>query len=442
MSLVREQIMTGLLRASSLIGTLALALTIPELLRLGMGALILPYTVGVICFWALSLARRLPYALRGGALLIAIYGLALTELLNFGFSADAHAYLMAFSLYTVLFFSTRAGVISTALSTATLLLIGVSQALGWFIPWSMPIQSFTLMMALVVCVIFVAMVGSVQIGVSVLFRRIEEALREEQEARRLVEQERSLLEQRVAERVQDLQAQNAELEAFAHTVAHDIKNPLATIMGFSQLLVMGHRSMGADAVEADLRRIIDACQKATKITDELLVLARTRTLEEVAVEPLAMGQIIDVVELRLQQELLRSSAVVLRPSELPQALGYAAWVEEIWINYLSNALKYGGTPPQITIGADRLPGGMIRFWVQDNGAGLSAEEQARLFTTFTRLHTERASGYGLGLTIVQRIAARLGGEVGVESAPGQGSRFFFTLPVPAAAQTDSPELTA
>lgn len=436
MSLVREQIMTGLIRVSSLIGTLALALTIPELLRLGLGALILPYTVGVICFWALSLSRRLPYALRGGALLIAVYGLALTELLNFGFSVDAHAYLMAFSLYTVLFFSMRSGVLATAISTATLLLLGVCQALGWFIPWSMPLQSLTLMMVLVVCVIFVAMVGSVQIGVSVLFRRIEEALREEQEARRLLEDERNMLEQRVAERVRDLQAQNAELEAFAHTVAHDIKNPLSAIMGYGHLLLYGLQGLDQEAIAADLQRIIAAGQKATRITDELLLLAQTRTVHEVAVAPLDMAALIDAVEARLHHELRRSEATLVRPERWPLAYGYAAWVEEIWFNYLSNALKYGGTPPRLVVGADQLADGMIRFWVQDNGPGLSDEEQGRLFTAFTRLHTERAPGHGLGLTIVQRIAARLGGEVGVESVPDQGSRFSFTLPAAAPAAVE------
>jgi two-component system sensor histidine kinase/response regulator len=70
----------------------------------------------------------------------------------------------------------------------------------------------------------------------------------------------------------------------------------------------------------------------------------------------------------------------------------------------------------------------VRFWVKDNGPGLTEGQQAQLFTQFTRLHKVRATGYGLGLSIVQRIVAKLGGEVGVESAPGQGSCFYFTLP--------------
>lgn len=80
---------------------------------------------------------------------------------------------------------------------------------------------------------------------------------------------------------------------------------------------------------------------------------------------------------------------------------------------------------------------MACFWIRDNGPGLSAEEQARLFTPFTRLEQVQVTGHGLGLSIVQRILEKLGGQVGVESSPGQGSRFYFTLPTLSAPADDS-----
>jgi signal transduction histidine kinase len=118
----------------------------------------------------------------------------------------------------------------------------------------------------------------------------------------------------------------------------------------------------------------------------------------------------------------------------------------VWANYLVNALKYGGRPPRVELGfgelATPIPGAkrdgkrrigepaQIRFWVRDNGPGIAPEDQARLFTPFTRLDQVRAKGHGLGLSIVRRIVERLGGQVGVEShgVPSQGSEFFFTLP--------------
>jgi signal transduction histidine kinase len=103
-------------------------------------------------------------------------------------------------------------------------------------------------------------------------------------------------------------------------------------------------------------------------------------------------------------------------------------VEEIWVNYLSNALKYSGRPPHIVLGAARQPDRRVRFWVQDNGRGIHPEDQAKLFMPFSQLSQAQTEGHGLGLSIVQRIVEKLGGEVDVESEPGQGSTFSFILP--------------
>ena len=116
------------------------------------------------------------------------------------------------------------------------------------------------------------------------------------------------------------------------------------------------------------------------------------------------------------------------PEQWPTASGYAPWIEEVWVNYISNGLKYGGTPPRLELGATPQNNAMIRFWVRDNGQGLSSEAQTILFTEFTRLDQIRVQGYGLGLSIVRRIIDKLGGQVGVESIVGQGSTFYFTLP--------------
>jgi len=126
----------------------------------------------------------------------------------------------------------------------------------------------------------------------------------------------------------------------------------------------------------------------------------------------------------------QAEIILQEASAWPVALGYGPWVEQIWVNYLSNAIKYGGRPPCVEMGATQQPDNMIRFWVHDNGNGLSLDEQAQLFTPFTRLGQVRAQGYGLGLSIVRRIVEKLGGQVGIESdgVPGHGSVFFFTLP--------------
>jgi signal transduction histidine kinase len=130
----------------------------------------------------------------------------------------------------------------------------------------------------------------------------------------------------------------------------------------------------------------------------------------------------------LAYEIERLQAEIILPVAWPMALGYGPWVEEVWVNYLGNALKYGGRPPRVELGARVQPGSMVRFWVRDNGPALTPEEQARLFTPFMRLDQVSAKGYGLGLSIARRIVEKLGGQVGVESEVGKGSVFSFTLP--------------
>ena len=110
-------------------------------------------------------------------------------------------------------------------------------------------------------------------------------------------------------------------------------------------------------------------------------------------------------------------------------MGYAPWVEQVLTNYVSNALKYGGRPPQVELGTVVVDERRIRVWVRDNGLGLTAKEIGMTFAPFSRLSSEDVGGHGLGLSIVRRLVERMGGEVSVESAgtPGAGCTFSFTL---------------
>lgn len=227
---------------------------------------------------------------------------------------------------------------------------------------------------------------------------------------------------RLHSQTQLLQEQNAELDAFAQTVAHDLKNPLFTLLGFLDLVVDDEENAAHW-----LAMSTHSAQKMNNIIDELLLLASVRK-EAVVPAPIEMAEVVQQALGRLTYLLEKHQPEVILPEVWPQAQGYAPWIEEVWVNYLSNGLKYGGQPPCLELGATPQADGMIRYWISDNGAGLDAEAQAILFSEFTRLDAVRANGHGLGLSIVRRIMTRLDGHYGVESAPGQGSRFYFTLP--------------
>ena len=228
----------------------------------------------------------------------------------------------------------------------------------------------------------------------------------------------------------ELEAQNAELDAFAHTVAHDLKTPLTSLIGFSSLLSIRLDETADERLRSTLEIIGQNSRKMRNIIDELLLLASVRKMDEVEVVSLDMDNVVGEALARLMDVITESQADIVLPELWPSAVGYGPWVEEVWTNYISNAVKYGGEPPWAELGAVEQEDGTVRFWVRDNGDGLSPEDRAQLFTPFTRLHQVEIKGHGLGLSIVQRIVEKLGGQVGVESTgkPGEGSTFFFTLP--------------
>jgi two-component system sensor histidine kinase/response regulator len=254
---------------------------------------------------------------------------------------------------------------------------------------------------------------------------------------RLAEEKRRA-EEALYQYAQELKARNEELNAFAHTVAHDLQNPLSLIIGFASSLDESYATMPHEQIKLCSASIMEASQKMSNIIDELLLLAGVRQ-QEVEPGPLNMASLVAGSQRRLANLIDEYQAEIIVPDDWPVALGYGPWIEEVWTNYLSNAIKYGGQPPRAEVGATAEENGGIRFWVRDNGAGLTPEEQARLFTPFTRLDQVRARGHGLGLSIVRRIVEKLGGQVGVESegVPGQGSIFSFTLP---AQRNDQPHL--
>lgn len=225
------------------------------------------------------------------------------------------------------------------------------------------------------------------------------------------------------------QARSEELDAFAHTVAHDLQTPLGVIIGYIDVLLEEYGSLLKENEEAlnYVRMIGRNGRKMANIIDELLVLSEVRK-KEVRSEPLNMAMVVAEAQQRVAHLIEEKQAEIILPDMWPVSRGYAPWIEEVWVNYISNALKYGGQPPRIELGATVQDDGLVRYWVRDNGPGIPPADQERLFTPFTQLDGVRARGHGLGLSIVRRIVEKLNGKVGVESESGKGSTFWFMLP--------------
>ena len=231
------------------------------------------------------------------------------------------------------------------------------------------------------------------------------------------------------EQVTSLEERNNELEEYAYMVAHDLKEPL-TVLILNADLIKDIPDLTGEELKECLLQLKSTAYDMRRIIKSLLLFAEVSKAEAPR-EPVHMAQVVENVQTRFSYMIRKQQAQLVFPQVWPDALGYGPWIEEVWANFLSNALKYGGRPPCVELGVSPRSDGMLRFWTRDNGPGIPPEARTCLFTRGNPLSRLSHMGDGLGLPIVHNIVEKLGGEVGVESEVGQGSLFFFTLPAAA-----------
>ncbi len=232
------------------------------------------------------------------------------------------------------------------------------------------------------------------------------------------------------QRTVDLQTYRGRLDALTRTLSDDLRGPLGLVVSSARTLEDDYTALSDEERLRHLRTIVRKGHKMIEVIDGLLA-AQTEPLKEIEEEigPLDTGSIVTGALERLAYMIQRYKAEIILPASWPVALGHSPWIEEVWINYISNGIEHGGRPPRVELGSTEQGDGTIRFWVRDNGPGLPPEEQVQLFVPSARRDRARDTEYGMGLAIVRRIVEKLGGQVGVESEVGQGNLFYFTLPV-------------
>ena len=225
----------------------------------------------------------------------------------------------------------------------------------------------------------------------------------------------------------DLKRSNQELERFAFVASHDLQQPLRTISGFLQLL---ERQAG-DTVDERGREYIDhalrGSQQMSSLIDDLLAYSRVAR-DDRPLNPVALEDAWDTAVGQLGAELDATGARVSRGS-LPVVPGDEGQLTQVFANLIANAVKYRGEETPRVRAEARRADGVWEIAVQDNGIGIYPRDHARIFEMFRRLHTEdQVEGSGVGLALVKRIVERSGGDIAVESVPGEGSRFVLRFP--------------
>ncbi len=221
-----------------------------------------------------------------------------------------------------------------------------------------------------------------------------------------------------------------DLDAYARTVAHDLKNPLNIINGYAELLEYETREILPEKNFDNVKSIVKTSKQMNEIIDSLLLLSQVRKSEDVSREVIDMEACLRGSIAKLENLIVKKNANIIKLNKLHYAVGNYVWIQQVWTNYISNAIKYGAAEPVILVSSERK-GDFYYFFVEDNGEGLTEEEGLSIFKEFDRLgrHKGKISGHGLGLSVVKRIINKLGGEVGVKKGKANGSAFYFSLPI-------------
>jgi signal transduction histidine kinase len=250
--------------------------------------------------------------------------------------------------------------------------------------------------------------------------------------RALQEQASSLqkLNQDLTVRADQLSTANKELESFCYTIAHDLRAPLRAMEGLTAALVddfganldqMGHES-------AD--RIRQAASRMDQMIQELLSYSRL-SFVQLDLQPIRLDEVIKDAVNQIDYDLRQKKARLQVKRSRYRVLGHQPMLVQVVSNLLTNAVKFcaDGMTPEVVVREERRDD-FVRVWVEDNGIGIAPEHCERIFRIFERLHDrDKYTGTGIGLAIVQKAIARMGGAVGVESEVGRGSRFWFELKI-------------
>jgi light-regulated signal transduction histidine kinase (bacteriophytochrome) len=257
-----------------------------------------------------------------------------------------------------------------------------------------------------------------------LQQQVAERMRAESDIRRL----NAELERRVDERTRELSRMNEELRQFAYVASHDLQEPLRTVASYAQLLARRYRGKLDQDADEFIEYMVGGVTRMHTLLNDMLAYSRVTESRDRPLAPANLNTVVQSALMNLQLTISENEAEITS-EELPTVQGDEIQLTQVFQNLIGNAIKYkSDEPPRISITAQELS----EAWtisVADNGIGVDPQYGERIFGIFKRLHGRELPGTGMGLAICKRIIERHNGRIWVESEPGKGSKFCFTLPV-------------
>jgi signal transduction histidine kinase len=435
-----------MLRTLAILGLVSMLIITPGLIQDNQWGLMVIYVVALGFIWGAALNRNANYRLRAGLFLLIEYGVGLIDLINFGLAEEGRTFLFGFSVTAIILMGARAGIGALGLSIATIAIVGWQLSAGQLVilqPANISsTRLLTMEVVITTCAIFLMQAGLVMAALYALLRDFDRAWQRERLAVSQVEQERNLLEQRVAERTYELaQARDQALEVsrlkseFLAKVSHELRTPLGVILGYTELLQGGLFGQVTDKQVDVIQQVISSTQYLTDLVGQLLDQAKFEDGRiKLITQTFNLRDICQQVEAEMQvlAQAKNLTLVAEIASNLPLMLsGDSERLRQILINLVGNAIKFTKAG-KVEVRFHRSGRDYWTIQVADSGPGIPKEAQAYIFEPFRQIDdsiTREYSGAGLGLSIVKQLVTLMGGEISLDSEIGQGSTFTVLLPL-------------
>jgi signal transduction histidine kinase len=387
--------------------------------RTGFYNLLILNVLTFIVLIVLAFVKPIKIKARKLILISNLYIISWALLYNLKLEGPGLMYLFSVTIVTCLIHSGKTAYTLILINSIILIILGLNIEYQWFY---MPItsnQNTTAWFGIVVNLIFLSII--IVACFEIIFKKLEKIIIQQRKLNESINQDN----QKMIDTQKILKDKNEELNQFAHTISHDLKEPLRSMQAFAHLTISKYKESIPEKGQEFLSHIQTASERMALLLDSLLEysqIGRSKKKSEFSVDA-----IVKELEKDLSQ-LIQENGAEIKHENLPTISGYEIEFKQLLQNLIANAIKFKKEEESIEVKINAKENQEYwKFFVSDNGIGIDSKHQEKIFTIFHRLHKNKFPGTGLGLANCKKIVEIHGGNIGVDSVPEEGSTFYFTI---------------